>query len=135
MTTTARRKVPRLICASCISSALLISAGATTAIAATQSPTPVQQIPRDDSGGTDQGSPSGSGDGNTQKNHIYFPPGSDLNNQPPSGSGDGNTQKNHIYFPPGSDLNNQPPSGSGDGNIVKNTPNISSGGPVQQPAQ
>ncbi|MFD9571355.1 hypothetical protein ACFWBI_16050 [Streptomyces sp. NPDC059982] len=62
MTTTARGRIPRLICASCISSALLISAGATTAIAATQSPMPVQQIPRDDSGGSsDTGDQNGNG--------------------------------------------------------------------------
>ncbi|MFE0715658.1 hypothetical protein ACFW2T_14360, partial [Streptomyces sp. NPDC058892] len=55
MTTTARGRIPRLICASCISSALLISAGATTAIAAAQSPpdATVQSTPQGDSSGTD----------------------------------------------------------------------------------
>ncbi|MFF2143687.1 hypothetical protein [Kitasatospora sp. NPDC058190] len=59
MTTTARGRIPRLICACCLSSALLISTSAATAVAAPQSPMPGQQIPGDDSGGSDQGSDSG----------------------------------------------------------------------------
>ncbi|MFG2715279.1 hypothetical protein ACGFX2_32665 [Streptomyces goshikiensis] len=64
MTITARGRIPRLICASCISSALLISAGATTAIAATWPPsgTPIQQIARDDSSGGDSSTDSGESD-------------------------------------------------------------------------
>ncbi|MEU4502471.1 hypothetical protein AB0F94_14495, partial [Streptomyces sp. NPDC024089] len=51
MTTTPRGQIPRIICASCLSSALLISAGATAAAATTQPPTstPEQQISRTDS--------------------------------------------------------------------------------------
>ncbi|MFC6987182.1 hypothetical protein [Streptomyces cirratus] len=57
MTVTVRRRIPRLICASCISSALLVSAGAATAVAASQSPTnaSVQTAPRDDTGDTGGG--------------------------------------------------------------------------------
>lgn len=71
MTTTVRRRIPRLICASYISSALLISGDAATAIAAQQSPAEasVQKIPRDDnpnpnddSGGHDNGGHDQTGD-------------------------------------------------------------------------
>ncbi|MFB7311739.1 hypothetical protein [Streptomyces sp. NPDC056192] len=44
MTISVRRKIPRLICASCLTTGLLLSAGATTAVAASQSPTEVSAM-------------------------------------------------------------------------------------------
>ncbi|WP_333774661.1 hypothetical protein [Streptomyces sp. IBSBF 3136] len=43
MTATVRRRIPQLLCASCLSAALLVSAGATTAIAASDSSTDTTQ--------------------------------------------------------------------------------------------
>ncbi len=86
MTTTARGRIPRIICAACISSALLISAGAATAIAATQSSMPVQQIPRDDSGGND----SGSGSSGTSTDSRGSDTDSDTGAQSGNGSDTGN---------------------------------------------
>ncbi|MER6374070.1 hypothetical protein ABT255_38160 [Streptomyces mirabilis] len=119
MTTTVRGRIPRLICASCISSALLISAGATTAIAATQSPIPVQQIPRDDSGGSsDSGDQSGNGSdtGNQLSNtndHPNTPSdngGGWTNDHPntPSDNGGGWTNSSGH-----DNSGNQPPSNTG----------------------
>ncbi|MGW3764263.1 hypothetical protein [Streptomyces sp. NPDC005131] len=52
MTTSVRRKVPVLICASCLTTGLLASTGATTAVAASQSPTAVSAAaPAEDGGG------------------------------------------------------------------------------------
>ncbi|MFF1838854.1 hypothetical protein ACFVXE_32390 [Streptomyces sp. NPDC058231] len=49
MTTSVRRKIPVLICASCLTTGLLASTGATTAMAASQSPTAVAAgAPADD---------------------------------------------------------------------------------------
>ncbi|MFF2132883.1 hypothetical protein ACFVW1_47655 [Streptomyces olivochromogenes] len=64
MTTSVRRRIPRLIGASCISAALLVTVGATTAIAATQSPTEVSATAPTDSSGTDPsgGNSTGSSD-------------------------------------------------------------------------
>lgn len=88
MTTTARGRIPRLICAACISSAFLVSAGAATAVAVTQSPAgvSVRAVPRDDSGGSDPGSASdGSG---TPADNGGNGTGSDTADQPSTNTGD-----------------------------------------------
>ncbi|MFF0051657.1 hypothetical protein [Streptomyces sp. NPDC005498] len=66
MTTTVRRKIPRLICASCLTTGLLVSAGATTAVAASQSPSEVSAAapatgsePKPGDGGDDWGGGGG----------------------------------------------------------------------------
>ncbi|WP_329363020.1 hypothetical protein [Streptomyces sp. NBC_01483] len=114
MTTTIRGRIPRLICASCISSALLISAGATTAIAATQSPTdvPVQQIPRDDSGGSNQGSDSG---GSGTSDNGGGDTGSGAGDQSGNGSDTGNQPSDTGDHQP-SDTGDHQPSDNAGGN-------------------
>ncbi|MFD8415499.1 hypothetical protein ACFV2Q_27680 [Streptomyces sp. NPDC059650] len=127
MTTTARGRIPRLICASCIS-ALLISAGATTAIAATQSPTPVQQIPRDDSGGSSETSDQ-SGNGTDTGNHPNAPTdngGTDTGNHPNAPTDNGGTDTGNHPNAPTDNGGGQPP-----GDTVKN-PGNSAGGITDQ---
>ncbi|WP_331758844.1 hypothetical protein OH782_42425 (plasmid) [Streptomyces sp. NBC_01544] len=70
MATTVRRKIPRLIGASCLTTGLLVSAGATTAVAASQSPSEVSAAapatgsePKPGDGGGDWGGGGGGGGG------------------------------------------------------------------------
>ncbi|MBL1107408.1 hypothetical protein JK361_22840 [Streptomyces sp. 5-8] len=107
MSTTARGRLPRIIRASCISSALLISVGAPTAIAANQSSVPTQQMPRDDPGGSDQESDSGGSDTSTDSG------GNDSGSGTADQSGDGTG----IGQQP-SDTNDQ----SGDGTYTAHQP-------------
>lgn len=116
MTTTARGRIPRLICASCISSALLLSTGATTAIAVTQSPTPVQQIPRDDSGGSDQGSDSGgSGTSDNGGSDTESDTGDQSGNASDTGNQPSDTGDQNAPSDTGSDVGDHPsvPSDTG----------------------
>ncbi|MFF1404968.1 hypothetical protein [Streptomyces sp. NPDC058294] len=101
MTATARGRIPRLICVSCASGVLFISAGAVTAVAATPSlrDVPVQQISKDNSGGGVQGSDSSgsststdNGGNDTSSNTgDQSGNGSDTGNQPNTPSGNGGT--------------------------------------------
>ncbi|MGY4929413.1 hypothetical protein [Streptomyces sp. 900105755] len=66
MNTTVRRRISRIICATCISTGLLVSAGAATALAASQpANASVQPAPRDDNGGGSDSGGSNSGGSNS----------------------------------------------------------------------
>ncbi|MER5569203.1 hypothetical protein ABT083_23745 [Streptomyces goshikiensis] len=81
MTTNARRKIPRLVCTSGLSALLLVSGGATTAIAASESPSDVlvsavRQVGSSDPSGddqdtTDSSADTGSDTGNTNEDASH----------------------------------------------------------------
>ncbi|MCX5351990.1 hypothetical protein OG901_30205 [Streptomyces mirabilis] len=104
MTTSVRRRIPLLISASCISTALLVTAGATTAMAAAQSPNEVSATAPTDSG-TDPSGSNSTGSTNTGSSNASSTDTSGGNGQP------GTDTSGQTHSQPGTDTsggNGQP---------------------------